>query len=96
MVYLFSARRLIYFSAEFTLSTIKLGLKGFVEGVKASKVIRERFNVGTIFLNSHMDEDIIEVAMQAKPYGILKKPVDYDELTVLLNKVSTRLSAAVA
>lgn len=49
-------------------------LCGDVDGIEAARVIRERFNIPCVFTTAYADEQTLERAKIAEPYGYILKP----------------------
>lgn len=59
-------------------------LLGHRDGVDAAVEIRERFDIGSIFVSAHDDADVRARAAAARPLGWIVKPVTSSELIRLL------------
>jgi PAS domain S-box-containing protein len=55
-------------------------LKGDIDGVEAAKEIRARLNIPIIFLTAYADDNTLERAKIAEPFGYLLKPFEIREL----------------
>jgi CheY-like chemotaxis protein len=55
-------------------------LKGNMDGIEATKIIRKQMNVPVIYLTAYADEEVIERAKITEPYGYLVKPYISSEL----------------
>lgn len=55
-------------------------LKGEITGIQAAEIIRERYDVPVVFLTAYADENTIEKAKTAIPYGYIIKPFKEKEL----------------
>src|SRR5579875_3417492 len=55
-------------------------LKGDIDGVEAAKEIRARLNIPIIFLTAYADDNTLERAKVAEPFGYLLKPFEIREL----------------
>ena len=55
-------------------------LDGEVPGTEAARVIRERFQIPSIFLTAYAEEDMLRNAESSAPYGYLLKPYQLREL----------------
>jgi PAS domain S-box-containing protein len=55
-------------------------LKGDMDGIAAAAVIRRRFHVPVIFLTAYAEDETLERAKLAEPFGYLLKPCDDREL----------------
>ncbi len=62
-------------------------LKGMMDGVSAAQKIREWFNVPIIFLSAYSDENTLERAKIAEPFGYLLKPFEEAELNTMIEVV---------
>lgn len=51
-------------------------LKGDLDGIEVAKLIRAQYDIPVIFVTAYADEDTIERASEAQPYGFLVKPLD--------------------
>lgn len=55
-------------------------LKGNMDGIEATKIIRKQMKVPVIYLTAYADEEVIERAKITEPYGYLVKPYISSEL----------------
>lgn len=55
-------------------------IKGPIDGIETSVVVREKLNVPVIFLTAHADEATLQRAKQAGPFGYILKPFEETEL----------------
>jgi CheY-like chemotaxis protein len=55
-------------------------LKGKMDGIEASKQIRNRLDIPIIYLTAYSDDDVLKRARITEPYGYLIKPFREDEL----------------
>jgi PAS domain S-box-containing protein len=55
-------------------------LQGDMDGITAAQEIRRRFHVPVIFLTAYSEDEILERAKLAAPYGYILKPFDDREL----------------
>jgi signal transduction histidine kinase len=55
-------------------------LKGDLDGINAARKIKEQYNIPVIFLTAFADEETINSAKVAEPYGYLLKPFKDKEL----------------
>ena len=55
-------------------------LQGDVDGIQAAETIRSRMNIPVIFLTAFSNENTIERAKTAKPYGYILKPFQDTDL----------------
>jgi PAS domain S-box-containing protein len=51
-------------------------LKGEMDGIVAANEIRSRFDIPVILLTAYADEDTLQRAKRAEPYGYILKPFD--------------------
>jgi CheY-like chemotaxis protein len=59
-----------------------INLAGEMNGITAAEKIRDDFNIPVIFLTAYGDDQIIEEAKIADPYGYILKPFNERELVV--------------
>jgi len=55
-------------------------LKGKIDGIKAAQHIRAFFDIPVVFLTAYADENTLQRAKMAEPFGYLIKPFDDKEL----------------
>jgi len=55
-------------------------LAGDIDGIEASKQIRDTMDIPVIFITAHSTEQIIQRARDAEPYGYLVKPIGKNDL----------------
>jgi PAS domain S-box-containing protein len=55
-------------------------LAGDIDGIEASKQIRETLDIPVIFITAHSTDQIIQRARDAEPYGYLVKPIGKNDL----------------
>lgn len=55
-------------------------LKGNLNGIEAAKIISNEICIPVIFLSSFSDNNTVEEARRASPYGYLIKPFNENEL----------------
>ncbi len=61
-----------------------INLAGEMNGIVAAQKIRDDFNIPVIFLTAYGDENVLEEAKQADPYGYILKPFNERELIVVI------------
>ena len=59
-------------------------LEGKIDGIEAAERIRSRFGVPVIFLTAHVDEEKLDRAKLALPFGYLLKPIQDRDLKVTI------------
>jgi nitrogen-specific signal transduction histidine kinase len=59
-------------------------MPGQLDGIEASKIIRDEMNVPIIFITSHAEKNFIERAKQVYPSAYLIKPVQENELEIAI------------
>jgi DNA-binding NtrC family response regulator len=59
---------------------IDLNLKGAVDGIKLSQIVKSEFNIPVIFLNPGMDIKTIDRAFQTKPSSFMQIPYESKDL----------------
>ncbi|MFP4267658.1 MAG: EAL domain-containing protein [Spirochaetaceae bacterium] len=55
-------------------------LSGETDGIEAAKTIKDTFNIPVIFLTAYSNENTLERAKEAEPYGYILKPFKEREL----------------
>jgi len=68
-------------------------LSGPMDGVRAAKLIHDRFSLPVIFLTSSADRAVVERAKSCKPYGYLIKPCNELNLRVTIEMALDRARA---
>jgi diguanylate cyclase (GGDEF)-like protein/PAS domain S-box-containing protein len=59
-------------------------LKGKMDGVEAAGLMRDRFNIPVVYLTAHADDNTLQYAKMAEPYGYLLKPFEERELRTVI------------
>lgn len=59
-------------------------IKGDMDGIDAAEIIRNRFGVPVVFSTAYLDEERIERAKIAMPFGYVLKPIQERDLKVTL------------
>ena len=62
------------------LALMDIRLKGDVDGIEAAVILRERYEIPSIFLTAHADDATLDRAKAAEPLGYLVKPFQASEL----------------
>lgn len=62
------------------LMLIDIKLKGFMDGIQAAELIKNKLNIPIIFLTAFADNETLIRAKKVTPYGYLLKPFDEREL----------------
>ncbi len=57
-----------------------IGLDGQLDGIQAAEQLHQQFSLPTIFLTAYSDDELLQRARLAEPYGYLIKPVADREL----------------
>lgn len=70
-------------------------LDGDVPGTEAARVIRERFQIPSIFLTAYAEDDMLRNAEGSAPYGYLLKPYQLRELNASVRMGLARRRAEV-
>ena len=64
-------------------------LKGQMDGIVATQIINEHFNIPVIYLSGNSDNTIIKRVSETKHYGFLLKPFKKNDLhDAILNVLS--------
>jgi PAS domain S-box-containing protein len=62
-------------------------LKGEMDGIDAAKQIRQSLDIPVVFLTSYSDQDTLERAKEAEPFGYILKPFKERELLTTIEIV---------
>jgi CheY-like chemotaxis protein len=62
------------------LALIDISLKGPMDGIELAQVLRERFNLASVFLTGHTDQRTLARASLTRPLGYVTKPFVQTEL----------------
>lgn len=62
------------------LALMDIRLDGQIDGIQTAEQLRERFALPSIFLTAFTDDEVLQRARVAEPYGFLIKPVSDREL----------------
>lgn len=62
-----------------------INLAGEMDGIEAAKRIRADFNIPVVFLTAYGDDQILERAKKAEPYGYILKPFNERELVIIID-----------
>jgi CheY-like chemotaxis protein len=57
-------------------------LRGEMDGITAAGALAAEYDIPSVFLTAHSDDDTVDKAMSATPYGYLLKPVVTAEMLV--------------
>lgn len=75
-------------------------LKGAVDGIEASKTIRDRFQIPIVFLTAYADEKTLKKAVVTEPFGYILKPFKEKDLQTTIeialqrHQVETKINQA--
>jgi len=59
-------------------------LEGKMDGIEASKEIRDRFNIPVVYLTGHAEENLLQRAKITEPFGYILKPFKVEELLAII------------
>jgi PAS domain S-box-containing protein len=57
-----------------------INIKGAMDGIDTSMLIREKFHIPVIYLTGHIDDEILKRVEKTNPYGYILKPFHDTEL----------------
>ncbi len=80
-------------SARPDLVLMDIVLKGKTDGIETARKIHALYGIPSIFLTAYADEEKIERAKGAQPFGYILKPFKKEELEVAIEMALYRLSA---
>ena len=61
-----------------------INLKGYIDGIEVTTMIKEQFKTPVIYLTSHFDGKTISRAKATKPEGFILKPFNDKDLEVAI------------
>ena len=61
-----------------------INIKGDIDGIETTKMIKERFNIPVIYVTSHSDGATLERAKETKPDGFILKPFEDNDLRIAI------------
>lgn len=67
------------------LALMDISLRGEMDGVEAAQVIRDKYQVPTVYLTAFADERTLERAKATEPYGYALKPFNEKELKITID-----------
>ena len=72
------------------LMIIDIMLSGEIDGIEAVQKIHEKYDIPTIYLSSHVSDELLLRAEQTRPFAYLLKPYRQREMEFLVNMTITR------
>ena len=69
---------------RFDLVLMDIMLEGDMDGVEATRLIQERFNLPVVYLTAHSDEATLQRAKITEPFGYILKPFEERELHIII------------
>ncbi len=72
------------------IALVDISLSGEMQGVEAATILQSDFNIPTIYITGHTEDDIIQEALQSNSYGYLIKPIDKNMLRVGIELALTK------
>lgn len=64
-----------------------INIKGNIDGIETTKLIKEKYNLPVIYVTSHSDGPTIDRARDTRPDGFIVKPFDDEDLRVAISLV---------
>jgi two-component system, response regulator PdtaR len=61
-----------------------INIKGDVDGIETTKMIKNGFNIPVVYVTSHSDGATLERAKESRPDGFIVKPFDDNDLRVAI------------
>ncbi|MGA2917685.1 response regulator [Methanoregula sp.] len=61
-----------------------INIKGDVDGIETTKLIKKGFDIPVVYVTSHSDGPTLERAKETKPDGFIVKPFDDKDLRVAI------------
>jgi DNA-binding NarL/FixJ family response regulator len=68
-------------------------IKGPLDGIDLTHILRRRFEVQVIYLTAHVDEATAERALATQPLGYLSKPIRFAELAEVIGRAFALIAA---
>ncbi|MCD6366343.1 MAG: response regulator, partial [Bacteroidales bacterium] len=72
------------------IALVDISLSGEIQGVEAATILQSDFNIPTIYITGHTENDIVQEALQSNTYGYLIKPIDKDMLRIGIELALTK------
>ncbi len=69
-----------------------INLEGEIDGIKAAEEIRKRFDIPVIYLTAYAENDTLQRAKRAEPYGYILKPFEEKELRTTIEMALYRIN----
>jgi signal transduction histidine kinase/ActR/RegA family two-component response regulator len=63
---------------------VDMQLRGGMDGIEISKQIQSRLKIPVVYITAQFDHEILQHARLAKPYGYILKPIDFEELSTII------------
>ncbi|MBC8550521.1 MAG: PAS domain S-box protein [Candidatus Brocadiales bacterium] len=63
---------------------IDISLQGKIDGIETARIVNTRFDIPVIYLTSYVEKSVYEKAKSTNPYGYLTKPLNKDELHMVI------------
>jgi len=60
-------------------------LRGFMDGIETSRLLRGAFDIPIVFLTAYSDETTLQRVMETNPYGYVLKPFEDRELNAAIS-----------
>jgi CheY-like chemotaxis protein len=61
-----------------------INIRGDIDGIETTKMIRKEFNIPVIYVTSHSDGATLERAKETRPAGFIVKPFDDNDLRIAI------------
>jgi len=72
------------------IALMDIRIRGLLDGIETAAQLRREFNTAVIFLTAHTDDDTLQRAKLAEPYGYLPKPINAPLLKSTIELTSHR------
>jgi CheY-like chemotaxis protein len=71
-----------------------ISLKGKLDGVRAARIIQDRFQIPVVYLTAFSDRETVDRAWSTKPLAFLQKPFEEGDFETVLSGLSHKIPAA--
>src|SRR5512145_1997148 len=68
-------------------------LHGQMDGIEAAQRIRNEFDIPIVFITAYADDETLQRAKTAEPYGYILKPVELRELSTVIEMATYKHAA---
>ncbi len=70
---------------------VDISLSGEMQGIEAATILQSEFNIPTIYITGHTEDEIVQEAIQSNTYGYLVKPIDKNTLRIAIELALSKI-----